>query len=311
VPDNDPVLTDPQYRKSLAMSLFYKFVLYANFETIEPSFKSAIESVIDSRVVSSGKQDYSVNADTFPVTKPMSKKNSILQASGEAEYVLDIPSLNNELHAAFIISTVGNCFVDQIDTTDALSVPGVVKLIFAQDLKDNKFKNSIVSGNTEILFSEGFVDFAGQAIGLVVADKFETATKAAKLVKVSYRDRKKPVLSINDAIATQNIQNVEEVNYGDADGALSSAPNVIQGECLIDTQFHFYMESQVALCQQNEEGVDVYSSTQWVDFLQNAVVNALGLPNASSVNVKVKQLGGGYGGNLSNLYILDYIYKLN
>ena len=105
------------------------------------------------------------------------------------------------------------------------------------------------------------------------------------------------MLTINDAIEAQSVKNVGQVNYGDADDALNTAPNVIQGECLIDTQFHFYMESQVAVCQLNEEGIDVYSSTQWVDYLQNAVANALGLSNVSSVNVKVKQLGGGFGGN--------------
>lgn len=305
IADNDPSLANAQYRKSLALSLFYKFILYANFESIDPSFQSAIESVIDTRGISSGEQDYSVNEDTFPVSKPMSKKNAILQASGEAEYVLDIPLLNNELHAAFITSTIGNCSIDQIETSEALSLPGVVQLIFAQDLKENNLKNSIVASNTEVLFSEGFVDFAGQAIGLVVADSFETATKAAKLVKITYKDRKKPVLTINDAIEAEIVKNVGQVNYGDADGALNTAPNVIQGECLIDTQFHFYMESQGAVCQLNEEGIDVYSSTQWVDYLQNAVANALGLSNVSSVNVKVKQLGGGFGGNDLVLYFLS------
>ena len=140
IADNDPSLANAQYRKSLALSLFYKFILYANFESIDPSFRSAIESVIDNRGISSGEQDYSVNEDTFPVSKPMSKKNAILQASGEAEYVLDIPSLNNELHAAFITSTIGNCSIDQIETSEALSLPGVVQLIFAQDLKKKQSK---------------------------------------------------------------------------------------------------------------------------------------------------------------------------
>jgi xanthine dehydrogenase/oxidase len=298
-PDHDPVLADPQYRRSLAMALFYKFLLFANSKSVDPTFLSGIESLIDSRGLSSGKQDYSVNEATFPVTKPMSKKNAVLQASGEAEYVLDMPSLHNELHAAFIIATVGNCQIDQIDASPALSLPGVARVILAKDLSENNLKNSVSPFNAEPLFGEQKVEFAGQPIGLVVAKTFEIAMSAAKLVKVTYKERQAPIVSVKEAVKAQSFENKGKIDHGDAQAAIQSASKVIQGECLVDTQFHFYMESQVALCQQNEEGVDCYASTQFIDYVQGAIANALGLRNASSVNVRVKQVGGGYGGKIT------------
>lgn len=38
------------------------------------------------------------------------------------------------------------------------------------------------------------------------------------------------------------------------------------------------------------------SSTQWVDAVHRCVTGILGLKNSSSVDVQVKQIGGGFGG---------------
>ena len=39
---------------------------------------------------------------------------------GEAKYIDDIPVCSNELFGAFVLSTVANCYIDQIDASDAL-----------------------------------------------------------------------------------------------------------------------------------------------------------------------------------------------
>ena len=44
----------------------------------------------------------------------------IFQASGEAEYVSDIPPRPGQLYAAFVLSTQGNATIDNIDPADAL-----------------------------------------------------------------------------------------------------------------------------------------------------------------------------------------------
>jgi xanthine dehydrogenase/oxidase len=59
------------------------------------------------------------------------------------------------------------------------------------------------------------------------------------------------------------------------------------------------MENQVAYCSPNEDGFDLYSSTQFTDFVQSAVAQVLGLKKSSSLNVKVMQLGGAYGGKIT------------
>ena len=59
------------------------------------------------------------------------------------------------------------------------------------------------------------------------------------------------------------------------------------------------MLGQVSICKQTEDGYEVWSSTQWLDFVQNSVAAALGIKKSSSIDVKTKQLGGAYGGKIT------------
>lgn len=56
------------------------------------------------------------------------------------------------------------------------------------------------------------------------------------------------------------------------------------------------MENHIAICELTDDGIEVSCGTQFTDFVQRSVIRALGLRNRNMVNVKVRQLGGGYGG---------------
>ena len=86
---------------------------------------------------------------------------------------------------------------------------------------------------------------------------------------------------------------------GNAEDAIAKAPNVIEGEFFTDAQYHFYLEQQVSIAAKNEEGYDIYASTQWTDFVQKAAAQVLGTHKTSSINVHVQQLGGAYGGKIT------------
>lgn len=298
-PTNDPVLASPDYRRSLAISLFYKFILFVNQNMINPKYKSALDSVIDQRGLSSGQQSFPEDDNLYPVTKPMSKLNAYLQATGKAQYTYDKVPLKNQLEGAFIQSTIGACKIDTIDTSVAETMPGVVKIILSKDIPAaNSFMSAPFS--PEILFAYDTVDYAGQPIGLVIAETQYQAQMAAKTVKVTYKEKQIPILNVFDAIKAKSFfPNPLDFKYGDAEEAIAKAPVSFDGESFLDTQFHFFMESHVTVCEETEDGIDVHCATQWTNQLQSAIAAALGLKNVSSVNVKVQQLGGAYGGKLT------------
>ncbi|CAF0756244.1 unnamed protein product [Brachionus calyciflorus] len=304
-PNDDPVLASPQYRVSLALSLFYKFVLEVCQNQINPKFLSAIPSLIDNRPLSQGSHTFpDEDPNLYPVTKPMPKLNAYLQASGEAQYTYDKIALHNQLDGAFILSEKSNCKIDSIDDNLARSLPGVVKIIYAKDIPGrNSFMPS--SFPTELLFAEEQIDYAGQAVGLVLAENYQIASNAARLVKLKYKDEKPPILNVFDGIRSGSFfpKPTGDFTYGDPDAALKNSPCVIDGDIFLDSQAHFYMENQNALCEETEDGYDVYCATQWIDLVQTGVQELLGLPTCNRVNVRIKQLGGGYGGKITRANI--------
>jgi xanthine dehydrogenase/oxidase len=176
-PKYSPDLASIEYRKSLAISLLYKFFLYVNDKVVSPIFKSGQMSVMDMRQVSTSKQVFpTANKDMFPVTQPITKLNAYYQTSGEAKYVYDMSPLStNQLFGVFIQSDMSNCKLGSIDYNEASKMPGVVKILLASDIKGQNNFNvaSFLTGSSpEEVFCSSNVLYAGQGLGLVLAGNF-------------------------------------------------------------------------------------------------------------------------------------------
>lgn len=95
-PDYELPDASPEYRKNLAISLFYKFILNtAAEENILPEYVSGGE--ILERELSHGHQETSTNYEVWPMTKNVPKYDGLVQTSGEANFVNDLPPLMDEL----------------------------------------------------------------------------------------------------------------------------------------------------------------------------------------------------------------------
>ncbi|KAH9519697.1 hypothetical protein Btru_070660 [Bulinus truncatus] len=71
----------------------------------------------------------------------------------------------------------------------------------------------------------------------------------------------------------------------------------IEGTIKQGTQYHFYIENQVALSVPSEDGMDIYCATQCADIVQRSVAQVLGKP-MNYFNVTVPRLGGAFGGKI-------------
>lgn len=63
------------------------------------------------------------------------------------------------------------------------------------------------------------------------------------------------------------------------------------------------METQCAVALPDEKELTVYSSTQWVDFTQNAIADCLAIP-VNQINMMVRRLGGAYGSKISRATLI-------
>ncbi|XP_046559709.1 xanthine dehydrogenase-like isoform X1 [Haliotis rubra] len=305
VPDTTPGLSSTTYRKSLAISLFYKCVLGMCGEKAAARFQSGGTNLI--RPVSSGTQTYGSRKDEYPLTKPMTKVDATLQTSGRVQYVNDVPPVQNEVFASFVITSVGNADIDSVDTSDALKYPGALKYISASDIPkggSNSFRQP--GAGVEEIFCSGQVLYSGQPVGIIVAVDQLSADTAASMVKVTYKNVQPPIITMEDAIQKKSVfPNVaQEFKVGDAAAAIASSDKQISGRIKMGHQYHFHMETQVSICYPAEDGtgVSLLSSTQWTDLEQLIVAKALNIPE-SSVNVEVRRLGGSYGAKITRAHL--------
>jgi len=294
-PELDPVLASPLYRKQLAMGLFYKFFLYVLGDAASPIVRSGALNL--DRGVSRGEQTYDTDESLWPVSEPIEKVESKWQTSGELKYVNDIPPQQGELHSAFVLSSRANCDVVSVNATKALALAGVIDFVDANDIPGkNDWK---AAATPEEIFCTGKSIFAGQALGLIVAETREIAIEAARMVQVEYSNQGDVVTDIEKAmeIPTNVIPFGPAMQYGPVDENMGAASRVVQGRFKMGSQYHFHMETQTCVVSPMEDGFDVKVASQSIDMIQSVVAATLNIP-INSVNTTITRLGGSYGAKI-------------
>lgn len=117
----DWVLPDasPEYRKNLALALFYRFALSTcPLGMLSPINVSGGQPM--SRPLSSGVQSFDTFKSKWPLTEPVEKYAGILQCSGEAQYINDMPKQKDELWAAFATAEKVHWKIRGIDASQAM-----------------------------------------------------------------------------------------------------------------------------------------------------------------------------------------------
>ncbi|XP_030304646.1 xanthine dehydrogenase/oxidase isoform X3 [Calypte anna] len=236
------------------------------------------------------------------VGRPLMHVSAAKQACGEAVYCDDIPHYENELYLTLVISTKAHAKILSIDASEAQSVPGFVCFVSAKDVPGS---NITGIANDETVFAEDVVTCVGHIIGAVLADTQEHARRAAKSVKIKYEELK-PIVTIQEAIEKQSfLKPIKRINKGDVKKGFEESDHILEGEMYLGGQEHFYLETHCTLAvPKGEDGeMELFVSTQNPMKTQEFAANALGVP-ANRVVVRVKRMGGGFGGKETRNCIL-------
>ena len=252
------------------------------------------------RGLSSGQQSYDTDESLYPVSEPREKVEGRWQTSGEIQYTGDIPVKAGELHAAFVLSSRANCNLASIDVTEALAMPGVVDFVDHRDVPGANSWKPYGHHVQEEIFSSGKIHYAGQSLGLILAETRDIAIEAAKRVKIVQENEGPVVVDMEKALETPDnvVTAGDTLEYGDAEGAISGADHVIQGRFRMGSQYHFHMETQTCIVTPVEDGFDVDIASQDTYACLKTITRALNV-DQNSINITIKRLGGGYGGKVS------------
>ncbi|KAK3344294.1 Molybdopterin-binding domain of aldehyde dehydrogenase-domain-containing protein [Lasiosphaeria hispida] len=302
------------YRKSLALSFFYRFYHEVMAELGGESEGVDQEAVPElEREISTGKEDGEASAAYVQETLGKSNPHvaALKQVTGEAQYTDDIPPAKNELYGCMVLSTKAHAKLKSVDPSAALKLPGVVNYINKDDMPSPQANRWGAPHFEEMFFAEDEIFTTGQPIGLIVATSASRAAEGARAVRVEYEELP-AIFTIEEAIEQESFFNFfKEIKKGDPEEAFKNCDHVFTGVARMGGQEHFYLETQAAVAiPKPEDGeMEIYSSTQNPNEAQVYAAQVLNV-QANKVVVKVKRMGGGFGGKESRSVQLSSILAL-
>jgi xanthine dehydrogenase YagR molybdenum-binding subunit len=144
--------------------------------------------------------------------------------------------------------------------------------------------------------------FNGQPVALVVAETYEQARHAARLVKVSYNAEK----HTTDTEAARGRGRVPSQGpppkpRGNPDEAMNSAPVKVEAEYRIPIEHHNPMEPHAAIAAWQGDRLTVFDKTQEVYGVRTHLAAAFGVPE-ENISVVSPYVGGAFGSSLRPNY---------
>jgi xanthine dehydrogenase molybdopterin binding subunit/xanthine dehydrogenase small subunit len=268
-----------QYRQSLILSLFQKFI-------------TASSSPLPTSHFSPGTSPSSLKTENFQLAT--SHESAPGHVTGSALYVQDTALRRGTLSVWLVRSTHAHASLTNLDVSQALTQPGVHTILTAADIPG--LNNTGPARHDEPLFASDTVHFHGQVIAAVIGESTEACRLAANHIRIEY-SALPPILGIPQAIAENSYHTDPRfLVRGEIESALTESPHLLEGEFHIGGQDHFYLETQAAWAEPDGEGgVHVASSTQHPSEVQTIVAEILGLPRHRVV-IEAPRMGGGFGG---------------
>ncbi|KAJ3639855.1 hypothetical protein Zmor_003190 [Zophobas morio] len=305
-PDVRPPDPRPKFRQQLSISLFYKAVLsIAPVGKISSRNKSGGQVL--QRPISTGAQDYQTNESLYPLTEDIPKIEALPQTAGIAQYVIDLPDLPYQLHGALVLAEAPpNSEIKTINPNKALSIDGVTAFFTKNDIPGDNVFTPIINGITsrEEIFCDGTVKFYDQPLGIIVGTNREVVNEASKLVEVTYVLPDTELLLTSRQILQQGRK--DRIRYYKTlqpSRKGNDVKHVIKGTVDLYHQYHFHMETHCCQVVPNEDGLVVYSSTQWMDVIQIAIAKMLNIPQ-HRVEVIVRRCGGAFGAKITRATLI-------
>ncbi|MBX3169671.1 MAG: xanthine dehydrogenase molybdopterin binding subunit [Candidatus Eremiobacteraeota bacterium] len=221
-------------------------------------------------------------------------ESAIGHVTGTAQYVDDQACRRTMLEVWPVLSTQAHARVTRLDIAAAEGMPGVVKVLTAQDVPGINDIGAL--RQDEALFGDGLVCYHGQMVAAVVGRTLEECKQAARAVVVEYEPLPQ-IRNARQALAQDSFHTDPHViRRGDVEAALKGSPHVLRGEFDLGGQEHFYLEAQAAWAERGDDGdIFVCSSTQHPSEIQAVVSHVLHLPR-NKVVVEAPRMGGGFGG---------------
>jgi len=245
------------------------------------------------------------------IGKTVPRPNAAKLTQGRGRYVDDI-TLPRMVHVAFVRAPLAHARILDIDSAEALAVPGVLRVFTGHDIAQVCTPWVAVLNHLEGLKSPpehaiavDKASWVGEPVAAVVATSRHAAEEGAGLVEVAYEDL--PVVSqtlqaleadspvihpdLGDNLAFRRLHET-----GDVDAAFEGAHKVVSARFQTGRHTGVTLEPRSILADWNPANAELtaYHSTQAPHMMQTVLAKHLDLPE-SRVRVLCADVGGSYG----------------
>src|SRR5688572_28291652 len=244
------------------------------------------------------------------IGKEINRVDGVAKVTGKAKYAAEFRA-PNLAYGFIVLGTVAKGTIKAIDTREAEAAGGVIRVFThlnapklgpkasheqapprAQEEQDKSFR----------ALQSDRIYFNMQPVALVVAETYEQARYAARLVKVAYNAEKHT--TDTEAVRAQArvpSQGPPPKPRGNPEEAMKSAAVKVEAEYRIAIEHHNPMEPHAAVAVWEGDKLTVFDKSQEVYNVRKHLASSFGVPEAN-VQVISPYVGGAFGSSLRPNY---------
>jgi len=217
--------------------------------------------------------------------------------TGRVRYAGD-QVLPGMLYARLVLSPYAHARILKIDTSFALTVPGVVA-VFTAEMLGMAQADTLSRAQSPLAVHE--VLWCGHPVAIVVGETEASAEDGATAVEVDYEPLPAVIdpetIMKADSSLEKSSSQIPPLKTGDIESGLREAEVVVECSYRTHPVHQSYMEPQSVTVAPSSSGhqLVIWPSTQGMFNVRSAVANALKMPERQ-IRVEPVPIGGGFGG---------------
>jgi len=227
--------------------------------------------------------------------QPIDRIDGKLKTTGTAHYAYERnDAAPNAAYGYILGAAIAKGRIESIDDADAKAAPGVLAVVTYQNAgKLGKAKN-----HTARMLAGPEVQHYDQAVAVVVAETFEQARAATKLLRVNYaRTNGNFDLAASQGSATKPKSGTPDTAVGDFAGAFAKSAVKVDERYTTPDQSHQMMEPHSTTAAWKDGKLTLWTSNQMINWAVGDMSETLLLPK-ENIHVMSPYVGGGFGSKL-------------
>ena len=250
------------------------------------------------------------------IGKEMSRVDGVAKVTGKAKYAAEF-KVPNLAYGFIVTSSIAKGTIRSIDTKEASRAPGVISILTHENYPKPAPPTAPELNSSTGLFERdksfralqsNQIFFNMQPIALVLAETFEQARYAARLVKATYNEEK-PMTDLESSLDKALTIDPQRAAVprdavkprGNPAQAFQSAPVKIEAEYTIPIEHHNPMEPHAAIAFWENDKLTIFDKTQGVYVVRQHLATSFNMPE-ENVQVISPFVGGAFGSSLRPNY---------